>query len=147
MGVAILVGARASEVEVVGIVASAIAPDVAPAIAPDVEIIFEVVVGIAEARTPERLTEARGTPLYAAARVMDTPDGSPAVPTWEVDNPAGAPPFVPPTDGFEKISTDGNGVGQTADLLHHFPFTLWTHGHDDSSLDPATLPVEHRVWL
>jgi hypothetical protein len=147
MGGEVLVGARASEVEVVHVVAPDVAPDGGHIVEVIVQVIVEVVAGIVEARTPERLTETRRTPLHATTGVMDAPDGSPAVPTGEVDDPARAPPLVSPSDWFEKISTDGNGVGQTADLLHHFPFTLWTHGHDDSSLDPATLPVEHGVWL
>jgi hypothetical protein len=98
-----------------------------------VGIVVEVVVGIAEARTPERLTETRRAALHATARVMDTPDGSPAIPTGEVDDPAGALHLVPPTDGIEKITTDRDGIGQTADLVHHLSLALWAHGHGDSS--------------
>jgi hypothetical protein len=88
------------------------------------EVVVEVVVRIAEARTPERLTETGGAALHATARVMDTPDGSPAVPTGEIDHPAGALPLVPPADGLEKITTDRDGFGQTADLVHHLALAL-----------------------
>jgi hypothetical protein len=100
-----------------------------------VVIILEIVIAVvilivdAEARAPERLAETRGASFRATTRVMDTPDGSPAVPTGEVDDPAGAPPLVAPTDGLEETSTDRDGVGQTADLIHHLPIALWTQGH------------------
>jgi hypothetical protein len=96
-------------------------------------VIIEVVIVGAEARTPQRLTETRWAALYATARVMHTPDWSPAVPTGEVDDPARAPPLVPPTDGLEEPSADWDGVGQAADLVHHLPLALWARGHGDAS--------------
>jgi hypothetical protein len=117
----ILASATASDVAVGDVVARVVAPVVAD--------VVEVIIGVAEARTPERLTETRRAPLHATARVMDAPDGSPAVPTGEVDDPAGAPPLVAPTDGLEEASADRDGVGQAADLVHHLPIALWTQGH------------------
>jgi hypothetical protein len=106
-----------------------------------------ILVGGTEAWASKRLTETGGASFRATTRVMDTPDGSPAVLAGEVDDPARGLPLVPPTDGFERIATDGDGVGQAADPLPHIHPALWANGHDDSSFGPATSPFEVGIWL
>jgi hypothetical protein len=82
-----------------------------------------VLVGV-EAWASKRLTETGGASFHATTWVMDTPDGSPAVLAGEVDDPVGAFPLVPPTDRFERIATDGDGVGEAADPIPHIHLAL-----------------------
>jgi hypothetical protein len=106
-----------------------------------------LVFGVPEAGAPECLTETGGASLDATTRVMDTTDGRVAIPAGKIDDPTGGLPLVSPPDRFEKPATHADGVGRTADLLHHLPFALLALGHDDSSFSPATSLPEHRVRL
>jgi hypothetical protein len=120
---------------------------VAAAVISVVVIIAKIVVVGTEARTSKRLTEAGGASFGTTSGVMDAPDGSPAIPAREIDDPARGLHFVPPTDGFERIATDDDGIGQAADPLHHFPLALWTHAHSDSSFNSQCCQGKHRVRL
>jgi hypothetical protein len=92
----------------------------------------------AEARAPERLTEAGWASLDAATRMVDAPERCPAIPTGKIDDPTARLPLISPSDGFEEAAIHTNGIGHAADLLPHLPFALLAYGHNESSFNPAT---------